>query len=226
VSDEFAVVIPAAGIGRRMRSYGPKCLVQLADGRTVLRRQIDLVRQLCPRVDIVVVVGFEAERVIRTLPAGVRVVENEHYEETGVARSIAMGLRATTADRVLVVYGDLVFNWATLRGIGGTKSVVVVDRCGKMGTAEVGVTVVGQAATHFDYGLKTKWTGIVLLTGRELALFKQLAATVDRRRAAGHELLNCIIDRGGEFQTVLVDTAELVEIDSGADIKRAREVPL
>jgi choline kinase len=221
---DIAVVIPAAGTGRRMKSFGPKALLPLGDGRTVLRRQIDTVRQVWPGADVVVVVGYDAERVVKTLPAGVRVVENEHYEETGAARSVAMGLRATAAGRVLVLYGDLVFNKATLAGLPADRSVVLVDSKKRLPASEVGVTTDGGLAVHFDYGLKTKWCSIALLAGRELHLFKQLGAHKDRRRLMGFEVLNLVVERGGELYAHEAPKMRLVEIDSGKDIARARKV--
>src|SRR3982751_246557 len=94
-SRNLSIVIPAAGVGRRMKSFGPKSLIELGDGQTVLSRQLHILRSTYPTADIVLVLGHEADRIIRSLPSasGIKVVENENHSETNVARSLAMGIR-------------------------------------------------------------------------------------------------------------------------------------
>jgi choline kinase len=109
--DNLSIIIPAAGVGKRMRSYGPKSLIPLNHEETVISRQINLLKKLfLHHSEIIVVVGFESEKIIRNLPKWVKVIENENYATTNVARSIGMALRIASNNNVLIVYGDLVFN--------------------------------------------------------------------------------------------------------------------
>lgn len=221
--NNLAIIIPAAGIGRRMKSYGSKSLLPLSDGRSILRRQIDMLRLIWKDPEIVVIVGFDSDKVIKSLPDGIRVVENEKYEETGVGRSISMGLRATASDKCLIIYGDLVFNKATFDNIEN-KSTVIIDTQKRLPSSEVGIIIDNHKAIHFDYGLPTKWCSIVLLVGKELALFKSLGSHLDRKKMAGHEVLNAIIDRGGEFICLESKKMRLVEVDSTKDLIKAKKI--
>jgi choline kinase len=223
VSD-LTVIIPAAGLGRRMRSFGPKALIEVTDRQTILGRQLAILRGTHPDADVVVVAGYEAERVIRALPAGVRVVENDAYEDTNVARSLALGLRSSRCKRALVVYGDLVFSKATLDGLDQGRSCVVVDTRGQMREFEVGCTVVGGKVTHFSYGLDTKWAQVAYLAGRELGLFRRLVGGRDRRRHFGFEVLNEVLEHGGELRAVEPVGMKIVEVDTSKDIEQARSV--
>ena len=63
----LTVIIPIAGIGHRMKSYGPKCLLQINSKETIIQKSIDTVKQVYPYVEIIVVVGFEADKVIKLL---------------------------------------------------------------------------------------------------------------------------------------------------------------
>ncbi len=222
--DDIAIIIPAAGIGRGMKSYGSKSLIELGDGRSIIRRQIDVIRTVHRAADIIVVVGFEAEKVVRALPAGIRAVENESYEHSGVARSILMGLRASNARRVLIVYGDLVFNRECLLGFPKNKSAIVTDTVGLIRPDDVGVNLDSGMAVHFDYGLDTKWGQIAQLTGRELHLYKSIASHQDARRLLGWEIFNRVVDRGGEFQAHEPRDMKLVEVDSPRDIPRTKSI--
>jgi choline kinase len=226
MSSDLCIVIPTAGLGRRMKSFGPKALINLGDGRTVLRRQLDLLKARYPKADIVVVVGYDGDRVLKTLPAGVRVVENERFEDTSVSRSISIGLRASVASKAIVVYGDLVFNRQTLDPLASDRSCVVVDSHGRLPDDGVGVTVDGGLAVHFDYGLPTKFCHIMMLTGRELQMFRSIGSHREKQRLLGFEVLNEIIERGGELYAVEHRDMSIVEIESSKDITKARGVAL
>lgn len=220
---ELAVIIVAAGPGRRMRSFGARSLLTLADGRTVLRRQIDQARAVWPRADIIVVAGFEAERVAKTLPRGVRMVENELYAETGPARSIVMGLRASQADRAAIIYGDLVFTHTFLANIPTDRSVVVVDGAGQFGAAEPGVTIDRGLVSHIGFGLFPKWVPITILGPHECDLYRQIGGIKSVRGMLGFEPINMVIDRGGEFSAYLPEDLRIVEIDAIDDVVLANQ---
>lgn len=207
-----------------MKSAGSRALLRLPDGRTLLRRQIDLVRQVFGSPEIVVVVGHEADKVVKSLPDGIRVVENEFYDETGAARSVAMGMRATSAQSCLVVYGDLVFNRETLADVPKDRSVVILDSKGRIPHPDVGVNVDEGLVVHFDYGLQPRWTQIAMLRGRELALFKAFGVSSVRRRHLGFEVLNDVINAGGELVAFENPDMEIAEVDSQADVKKLNGV--
>jgi hypothetical protein len=219
----LAVVIPAAGPCRKMRAFGPKPLIHLDEGRSFLRRQLELLRAAHPAAEFVVVLGWDADKVARALPDWVRVVENELYEETGAARSVAMGLRATTAKTALVVWGDAYFTRKTLASLPVGGSAVLLER-GEAPSEEVGATTEGGEVLSFNYGLLDTWARMMVLSGRELALFKSLAGHPDRRTFQAFEIMNAVIDEGGAFRAhfnggepvVVLNTArDLVAINGG-----------
>jgi choline kinase len=219
---DLTVIVPAAGVGRRMKSYGVKALVELSLRETIISRQIRIIRSVFPKADIVVVTGYEVERLMRALPHGVKVVENERYEETNVIRSISMGLRVASYPNVLIVYSDLVFNkeavsWANTNGSG-----VLIDSRHQFGDDEVGTMIVDGRVTNFSFGLPVKWGQIAYLTGRELELFRRIASQSDKRRHFGHEVLNSVIDAGGRIRAIEPRDLKIVEIDSSKDIEIAK----
>src|SRR3712207_854970 len=108
------VVILAAGMGTRLGRPWPKPLTPLHDGRTILQRQLDGLRSvLGPAVDVTVVVGFEAERVMRAVP-DVRFAYNPDYRVTNTSQSLLRALRTTRDGGVLWLNGDVVFDPAVL----------------------------------------------------------------------------------------------------------------
>ena len=98
------IVILAAGQGTRMRSALPKVLHPVA-GRSMLGHVIDTARALAPKA-IHVVIGHGAEQVRDQLAA-----DDLNFvvqaEQLGTGHAVAQALPALSAERVLILYGDV-----------------------------------------------------------------------------------------------------------------------
>ena len=98
------IVILAAGQGTRMRSALPKVLHPVA-GKSMLGHVIDSARQLQPQ-GIHVVIGHGAELVRERLAA-----DDLNFvlqsEQLGTGHAVAQALPALSAERVLILYGDV-----------------------------------------------------------------------------------------------------------------------
>ncbi|MGH8317109.1 MAG: bifunctional UDP-N-acetylglucosamine diphosphorylase/glucosamine-1-phosphate N-acetyltransferase GlmU [Steroidobacteraceae bacterium] len=102
----LAVVILAAGQGKRMRSDLPKVLQPLA-GRPLLQHVIDIARALGPAVSIHVVHGHGGARVREAL-AHEPVAWIEQVEQLGTGDALRQAApRLADGQRVLVLYGDV-----------------------------------------------------------------------------------------------------------------------
>ena len=98
------IVILAAGQGTRMRSALPKVLHPVA-GKSMLGHVIDTARQLQPH-SIHVVIGHGAEAVRERLAApDLNFVLQA--EQLGTGHAVAQALPALSAERVLILYGDV-----------------------------------------------------------------------------------------------------------------------
>lgn len=225
-SDQLTVIIPAAGIGRRMKSYGPKSLIKIGNS-TIIKNQISLLQTYIPDVNIVLVCGFKAERLMNETPDYILKIENERYAQTNVVRSIGMGLRAAAnSSQVMVVYGDLVFNSEAIKHILLDESCVVVTDQG-MGDEEVGCIMDQKhILTNLMYDLPYKWGQIALFANKELKLLKQFCWDEKNSTKFGFEIINQIVDRGGKFKCIHSDDIKIVDIDSSKDISKAREILL
>ena len=60
----MSVIIPAAGVGYRMKSYGPKCLLNVNENETIIEKIIQNVNTVFSKDEIIVCVGFEADKII------------------------------------------------------------------------------------------------------------------------------------------------------------------
>ncbi len=221
----LSIIIPCAGAGIRMKGYGPKALIEIKN-KTIIQRQLDIINSVYPNVDIIVVAGFEANRLMNTLSdRKIMKVENENYENTGIARSIGMGLRVARTDIVGIVYGDLVFNkWALPDTI--KESTIVVDKLdGTMKEDEVGCTVIEDRLEWMSHGLKQKWAHMLFLTGKELFEFQKLAWNPEKRSLFGFELITDIMQREkGKFKAYTHPNIKVVDVDYKKDIEIAEKI--
>lgn len=221
-SSELTVVIPAAGIGRRMKDKNPKAL-SMIHGTSLIERQINAVWTQFPQSEIFVVIGYQADKIRDSLHEyPIRFIYNPIYENSNVAFSMGLALQASTSHQALLIYGDLFFNKEAISHISDGKSKILVDTARTFNQDEVGfVTDETNRVTNFSYGLNRKWAQIAYLTGAELDLFKAICYNEDTVRWFGYEALNETIEKGGKLETQEVSSSYVVDIDTQQDLQKA-----
>jgi bifunctional UDP-N-acetylglucosamine pyrophosphorylase/glucosamine-1-phosphate N-acetyltransferase len=106
VTQDLAIIILAAGQGKRMKSNLPKVLHPLA-GRPMIQHVLDTAATLNPS-QVVVVVGHKADQVRAALGQKVAFAEQTHRLGTGHAVMQAQSILENNGCRqVLVLYGDM-----------------------------------------------------------------------------------------------------------------------
>lgn len=224
-SQQYSIIIPAAGMGRRMRSYGPKALLKINETKDVITNQLEIIRHSFRKYEVILVTGFESDKLMNHVPNWIVKIENERYEETNVLRSIGMGLRAARCDKVLIIYGDLALSSKIFDGSSlYDKSTVFISE-NQLMTEEIGCTINNKEIEFFCYHLPMIWAQIVYLTGKELKLLQTLAWNRDNERLFGFEAMNEILERGGKFLAQIIPKdIPFVDIDSSKDLQTARRI--
>lgn len=217
------IIIPAAGLGKRMKSYGAKPLIKINGNTSIIDNQIRILKKFLPDSNIIIVCGFDADNLMNNTDQDIVKVENENYAISNVVRSIGMGLRATKRD-VLIVYGDLIFNEKCIEEMNFNKSSLLAGE-GIMSEDEVGCTFnkKGQLE-HMMYDLKNKWGQMVFLKGNELKIFKKICFDRDNQNMFGFEAINKTISQGGVFYYSGHERAKVIDIDSSKDLERVSEI--
>ena len=173
------IVILAAGQGTRMRSALPKVLHPVA-GQSMLGHVIATARQLSPK-RIHVVIGHGAEKVRERLAA-----DDLNFvvqaEQLGTGHAVAQAVPELTAERVLILYGDVpLIEAATLERLLGKVderqiallTVRLDDPTGYGRILRDGQGVVQAIVEHKDASAEQKLitegnTGILALPGDRL----------------------------------------------------------
>lgn len=99
------VIILAAGKGKRMRAKEKNKVAYEVSGVPMISRTISLLKQVGIK-NIIVVVGFEKESVIKLLDSSIITVEQKKRLGTGHAVKMAIKKIPKTAEHVLVLNGD------------------------------------------------------------------------------------------------------------------------
>ena len=103
-------IILAAGMGTRLGRPWPKPLTPLADGRTIMRQQLDnLSAAYGDELRVMTVIGFKLELIIESFPNNLYVY-NESYDQTNTNRSLLKALRLSGPGGVIWLNGDVVFD--------------------------------------------------------------------------------------------------------------------
>ena len=161
---------------------------------------------------------------MNSTPNNIIKIENENYEKTNVSRSIALGLRACTRDKVLVVYGDLLFNKDTFKNVSLKSSCLFIDKSGYMTKDEVGCNISNKKIQYLIPDIENKWAQIMYLKGRELQLFSKNVYNRDNDTKFGFEILNKCIEAGANFDTLSPNNMRVTDIDTSKDLLIAKKI--
>jgi choline kinase len=220
---KYSVIIPAAGMGSRMKSYGPKCLLTVGE-TSILENQLRHINKCLPRSEIILVTGFEKTRVERRVSdrRNVKTVNNEDFSYTNVVRSIGLGLEQAKYDDVIIIYGDLVFNAYTLKAPFGSHSMILTDGAGYMRDSEVGCVVENHMLENMQYELSEKWAQISYFKGKELELLRRVCSNPKYYVYFGFEAINIILNSGGAFSVYQPKRMKIMDVGSSKDLDQAR----
>jgi len=225
------VVILAAGMGTRLGRPWPKPLTPLHDGRSILQRQLDGLRAAFgPSVDVTVVVGYKAKRVMRAVP-DVRFAYNPDYRVTNTSQSLLRALRATREGGVLWLNGDVVFDPAVLEAVlpalRADESFVCVDTS-TVAEEEVKYPV---GADGFIAALsKTVVGGLGEAVGINHVSAADKPVLVEHLGACAAQdyfergVETAIAAAGLRFRPLDISRYSAVEVDFEADLQRANEL--
>ena len=221
-----AAVVLAASRGKGLEAVTadrPKVMLPIA-GKPLLRWLIDGFKKESIN-DITVVGGYRADAIDT---AGIKLVLNERYAESGELSSLACALESLDSDAI-ISYGDLLFRSYVLRDLLESKAdfAVVVDSLmtsasnhtvrdfaycsrgddrGLFGTPVLLERVTGAAdAKRAPHG---RWIGLLNVSRAGLAKLKEAMKALAGDRGLGTldmpALLNALIDGGSKIEVLYV----------------------
>jgi CTP:phosphocholine cytidylyltransferase-like protein len=194
-SDDLSVVILGANPIKRTSSHGTHYLLQSSSKYNVIEEQSLQIRNAFPNAEINMVIGFEAERLIKKRVPGIRLIENPNYENTNEIEQLRLILNNITNHKLLIINNDAIFNYETFAGLDKETSTTLYYTPEKSTSEDIGVRNMEGYASVFSFYVETKWAGITLLEGPELDILTQFCYNTSNRRLFLWEGLNHLITK-------------------------------
>ncbi len=226
------VVILAAGMGTRLGRPHPKPLTPLADGRSILRQQLDhLHTTFGDNVHISIVVGFKMNLIMEAASADASFVYNELYDQTNTNKSLLKALRLAPEGDVLWMNGDVVFVPGLLDSltehIEAGRSFVAVNTA-SVAEEEVKYTLDGDGfvkdLSKQVVGGLGEAVGINFVTaGDRDVLIRHLDRCADSDYFE-RGIETAIAEDGMRVKAIDISAFDCVEVDFAADLARANEL--
>jgi choline kinase len=222
------VVLLTAGMGTRLGREEPKPLTVLRDGRSILQRQIDGLREMLgAAVPIRAVVGYRSDLVMAAAP-DLQFSTNPDYAVTNTSKSLLRGLLDSGPGGVLWLNGDVVFDPAVLDllvpALEADESFVCVDT-NAVGDEEVKYTL-------DDDGYVAELSKIVVGGLGEAVGINHVSAAakatlIEHLRACADQdyfergIETAIETAGLRFRPIDISAYAAVEVDFETDLHRA-----
>jgi len=221
-TETLSVLIPIAGSGSKTSTYGSKSLLEYKKN-TVLENQLEIVFSVYPKVDVTLVLGFDAQRIYKKISQkypSLKYVYIPDYNLYGQAFSIISGCLSINTSNVLIVYGDIIFNRPAISKFQMDKSYLLCDSKKKILSDKVGIMSNNYRVSIIQHGIKSpKWAQIAMLAKQELDIVKGLFNFRDSYRWMGYEIFNYVMRSGGRFTSVEFPRQDVFEINTLQDLQ-------
>jgi CDP-glycerol glycerophosphotransferase len=228
------VVILAAGMGTRLGRPHPKPLTPLADGRSIMRQQLDHLRATFGSgAHITIVVGFKMDLIMEAAAGEAAFVYNELYDQTNTCKSLLKALRLAPPGGVLWLNGDVVFVPGLLdelrKHIEAGRTFVAVNTA-SVADEEVKYTL--SADGYIDELSKTVVGGLGEAVGINYVAAADRPALIEHLDACADQdyfergLETAIARDGIRVSAVDISAYGCVEVDFEPDLARANELDL
>jgi CTP:phosphocholine cytidylyltransferase-like protein len=217
--NDISVVILAAGLGSKIKSYEPRSLLKIK-GKNLIDHQIDIIKEHFYNPEIISVVGCHANKMVKKLKDKTRIVENQIYDTTNSSESLRIGFNNSVSHNFMFMHGDLYFNYETI-DVDYSRSFIVTSPSNMIKDNEVGLTKENDVLAIMSYGLPIKWGQIAFFTGREYRILKAIMQKFELkdRKKLSFEIINAVVQQGGIFHCYEPKKMKILEIDRIKDIK-------
>jgi CDP-glycerol glycerophosphotransferase len=227
-------VILAAGMGTRLGRPHPKPLTPLADGRSILRQQLDHLRATFGSdAHITIVVGFKLDLVMEAAAGDAAFVYNEIYDQTNTCKSLLKALRLAPPGGVLWLNGDVVFVPGLLdelrKHVEAGRTFVAVNTAS---VAEEEVKYTLSADGYIDELSKTVVGGLGEAVGINYVAAADRPVLIEHLEACADQdyfergIETAIARDGIRVSAVDISAYGCVEVDFEPDLARANELDL
>lgn len=203
----ITVILLCDSPGYRMKSYGPLSLIEIQNTK-LIDLQIQTIRSVFKNVEIIICVGFDAEKICKHIQSKylatyIRVVENQIFNTSNSCESLRLCLNNTLNKRILICDGNLVLNPHSLQSIDTNRSCALFEN-NPSENLEIGFNKDdSEIIQHFSYGAKYIWSEICFLHGKDvIESLRKILINYDSKTRFMFEAINELIKMKHEIRAI------------------------
>lgn len=213
-------VILNAGRGYRIKSYGPKCLLKLDDGQTILERQLRLISKKYKNAKFHNCIGFENYKILKNKAFkeyNISHTINEQFENTNNLYSLKCIVDTGAVDSgCFVMHGDIIFDENHLPERPKTTTLYTSQNSDK---EKLGINCNNGIAHYIIWESESlnSWAEFCYLDPETIHLLKNYDC---QNKEYLFEFLNILMDKGKEIK-VEPFGSEVIDVDLLSDLELA-----
>ncbi len=223
------IIILAAGIGSRLGNPFPKPLTPLADGTSLMERQVENISKYFDINDIIVVVGFKKELIMERFH-DLTFVYNPFFDTTNTAKSLLKAIQRIDNESVLWFNGDVVFDESLLselqQDISKNTSFIAVNKA-RVAEEEVKYTLqdgyINQLSKEVQNGMGEA-VGINFLSSDDINVVISRLEMCDENDYFEKALENAIRFDDLKVKPIDISSYNCIEVDCTEDLAIANKI--
>lgn len=217
-SSSYTIILYGSKPIDRMRSFGAKSFLQVTKLQTVIDLQIEAIRTVYPKSEVILVSGFDFDKSVKIKPTNVKIIENSRFEETNEIEDIKIGVNASLNPNIIIISSDIIFNASALVQLKNRGSCVLLDSKKQFSPEDVGCTWNDTRVEMLAYGIPNQWCHIAQFSGKELELLKKFVNLKGKGSLVSYEAINYIVKNGGKICPVSQVSGHCRKVEKPEDI--------
>ena len=172
IEDPVSIALISDTPGYRMKSYGPAALLPITARYKLIDIQISCIKKVFTNAEIVLCIGFEAERITRYIKSkyknlNIRIVENQLFSETNSCEALRLCLNNINNEKLFLMNGSLLFDHKTFKyGNMENSCIFIEDQNSQL---DIGANVNEDVCVeYFSFGASKCWSEIIFLHNEEI----------------------------------------------------------
>jgi CTP:phosphocholine cytidylyltransferase-like protein len=214
-------IIIASEITKGMKSVGPKSLLKLKKTLSIIEYQILELKKYYPGIRITISVGFESDKMIKTLEKyKVEVLHNKDFDSSNQVKSIIDHIEQHNTNNLLVIHSGVLFKQKLGPISNGSSSCLYM-----LDKNKTNFTIGCNSSSEMSYlffDLPEKWSECVFFDQQAINYISNISKTKEIKQLYTFELINMLIENGLNFNKHIISKNHIMKVSNIKDLSRAR----
>ena len=218
----FDALIVVPEITKGMKSIGSKALLKIKNSIAILDYQILQLNSIPGIRDIYVCIGFESEKIKKTLThySNVKTIYNDEYLTTNQSKSVALYLEnVDKLSNLLVINNGVLFKDCFKRFLGHNSILYVIDKPKIHFNIGCNHT---ESVEYLFYDFPIPWAECVMFNTAALNMLRSHVSKSSIDQNYLFETINLLLSNKIVFDKVTIPKNKVMKVSSVKDIQKAK----